>query len=238
METPHRTGGSAAEPPPLTESDASLLVRLIDGLTTAARQGESPDVEALAGEHPRLADELRSLWAMIWVTESLAHPRSQDGSSGDQTVQFPSTDSSADRSASSQGPVFFGDYQLFEELGQGGMGVVFRARELGRGRIVALKRLLRGAGQGPRMWSGSASRRWPPRISLIPISCRCSRWVSMRGSPSSRCNTSKGRPWRGGWPTARCRGSTQLGCWFRSAGRSIPLTTAESSTGTSSHRTS
>ena len=72
METPHRTGGSAAEPPPLTESDASLLVGLIDGLTTAARQGESPDVEALAGEHPRLADELRSLWAMIWVTESLA----------------------------------------------------------------------------------------------------------------------------------------------------------------------
>ena len=145
METPHRTGGSAAEPPPLTESDASLLVRLIDGLTTAARQGESPDVEALAGEHPRLADELRSLWAMIWVTESLAHAEKPGRSSGDQTVQFPSTDSSADRSSSSQGPVFFGDYQLFEELGQGGMGVVFRARELGRGRIVALKRLLRGA---------------------------------------------------------------------------------------------
>ena len=72
METPHRTGGSAAEPPPLTESDASLLVGLIDGLTAAARQGESLDVEALASEHPRLADELRSLWAMIWVTESLA----------------------------------------------------------------------------------------------------------------------------------------------------------------------
>lgn len=146
METPHRTGGSAAEPPPLTESDESLLVGLIDGLTAAARQGESLDVEALAGEHPRLADELRSLWAMIWVTESLARPEKPGRLSGDQPVQVPPTDSPADRSASSQGPVFFGDYQLFEELGQGGMGVVFRARELGRGRIVALKRLLRGAG--------------------------------------------------------------------------------------------
>lgn len=146
METPHRTGGSAAEPPPLTESDASLLVGLIDGLTAAARQGESLDVEALAGEHPRLADELRSLWATIWVTESLARPKKPGRLSGDQPIQVPPTDSSADRSAASQGPVFFGDYQLFEELGQGGMGVVFRARELGRGRIVALKRLLRGAG--------------------------------------------------------------------------------------------
>ena len=89
METPHRTEGSAAEPPPLTDSDASLLVGLIDGLTTAARQGESPDVEALAGEHPRLADELRSLWAMIWVTESLAAPRSQDGRRGIRRSSFP-----------------------------------------------------------------------------------------------------------------------------------------------------
>ena len=89
METPHRTGGSAAEPPPLTESDESLLVGLIDGLTAAARQGESLDVEALAGEHPRLAGELRSLWATIWVTESLARPRSRDGSQGISQSRFP-----------------------------------------------------------------------------------------------------------------------------------------------------
>src|SRR5271165_5275294 len=146
METPHRTAGSAAEPPPLTESDESRLVRLIDGLTAAARERHYPDLEALAREHPHLAEELRSLWATIWITESLARAEKPGRSAGDETVQVPSTESPADRAISSQEPVFFGAYQLFEELGQGGMGVVFRARELGRGRIVALKRLLRGAG--------------------------------------------------------------------------------------------
>jgi serine/threonine-protein kinase len=130
----------------LTESDASLLIGLIDELTAAARQGENPNVQTLAAEYPALAEELHSLWATIWVTESLARAEGQVPLSGEETVQLPSADSSADRFSSSQGPVFFGVYQLLEELGQGGMGVVFRARELGRGRIVALKRLLHGAG--------------------------------------------------------------------------------------------
>lgn len=41
-------------------------------------------------------------------------------------------------------------YELFDELGRGGMGVVYRARHLGTGRYVALKLIRDGALAGPR----------------------------------------------------------------------------------------
>jgi serine/threonine-protein kinase len=70
-------------------------------------------------------------------------------------------------------PAFFGDFELIEEVGRGGMGVVWKARQRDLGRIVALKLLSAGPFSTPefrerfRREAATASRLQHPGIVTV-----------------------------------------------------------------------
>ncbi len=87
--------------------------------------GIPPDVDKLAAEHPELADELRgyigSLQTLHQMTAGLRAP----GRSCVSAAAAPSRR--------------LGDFEIFREIGRGGMGIVYEARQLSLNRQVALK---------------------------------------------------------------------------------------------------
>ncbi|HVX15801.1 MAG TPA: serine/threonine-protein kinase [Pirellulales bacterium] len=113
------------------------LARLLQHMTDELRAGRHVDVTALGRQHPDLSDELRELWAAVQVAEGVAVGLSQDANAEIEYVR-PSGPSAAEL------PRDFGDFELLEELGRGGMGVVYKARQHSLGRIVAVKMILRG----------------------------------------------------------------------------------------------
>jgi eukaryotic-like serine/threonine-protein kinase len=128
--------GPAIDP---AEERDRRLVESLGRLTDELRSGREPDIDSEAKLHPDLADELRELWAAAIIADELA----RSSSSSDETGDWPSRGvEPADLGPSGHR---LGKYELLEELGRGGMGVVHRALDLETGKVVALKRLLHGS---------------------------------------------------------------------------------------------
>ncbi len=121
------------------------MLRLLDELTAQTRAGAAPDFESIGRRHPNLVDEVRVLWATAMVAEDFATLSQVLDSSPPQTVERLSSASSAPPNPRLEPHQRVGDYEILDEIGRGGMGVVFRARQISLGRIVALKMILRGA---------------------------------------------------------------------------------------------
>ncbi|CAN5569786.1 serine/threonine-protein kinase [soil metagenome] len=110
----------------MTDPD-ELLATLLTDLSNRMRRGEVADIEAVASQHPHLAKELRQLWAVAQYAE-LARKPAAVTPRGTITESTPAPL-----------PRDFGEFELLKELGRGGMGVVYQARQKSLGRVVAIK---------------------------------------------------------------------------------------------------
>jgi tRNA A-37 threonylcarbamoyl transferase component Bud32 len=114
-------------------------------LVEQSRQGETPDVDALARDHPDVAVELRELWAVAGMADAFAFPEVADPNEPTRLPLVPGSGSDPGLAHHLAIAGEFGGYELLEKIGEGGMGVVYKARQKGLGRIVALKMIQRGA---------------------------------------------------------------------------------------------
>lgn len=111
------------------------LATLVSELTDRIQKGEHVDIRQICAENPDLASDLMSLWGTVLVTEAVG---SDEASALDRGL--PKSDSGVWQMAL---PCIFGDYELLEEVGRGGMGIVYRATQISLNREVAVKMILR-----------------------------------------------------------------------------------------------
>ncbi len=143
------------------------LDHVISQCLAAIRAGIPPDREALLARYPALANHLRTFFAAQDAQTLGEAPDAPTPSVSDQESERPPGEAATlggapaaafastipagqSPTADNSGPApaadgeHFGDYLLLEPIARGGMGVVFKARQVSLNRIVALKMILVG----------------------------------------------------------------------------------------------
>jgi WD40 repeat protein/tRNA A-37 threonylcarbamoyl transferase component Bud32 len=111
-----------------------LLEEVLGEYMERLDRGEAVDQEHLLARHPELAEELRSYFAASEEVERLG----RQAGGGSLTEPFPPA--AAEEALLADGTVGrVGDYELLGQIGEGGMGVIYKARQVSLQRLVALK---------------------------------------------------------------------------------------------------
>jgi eukaryotic-like serine/threonine-protein kinase len=120
---------------PLTPR-ASGLDEVLAEFVAAEEQGQSPDRQGLLSRYPQFAADLREFFVNRDEMQRLAAPlrdAPEQGAAEGQRSGHPLLKIR-----------YFGDYELLEEIAVGGMGVVYKARQVSLNRVVAVKMILKG----------------------------------------------------------------------------------------------
>jgi serine/threonine-protein kinase len=109
------------------------LANLLSAYTDRAIAGEELDLEEAIKAHPRFESDLRELWGVMVAAQAAGHHQ-RNALSGEDEFEF----------AGLELPFELGDYILEEEIGRGGMGIVYEATCKSNGGKVAVKMILKG----------------------------------------------------------------------------------------------
>jgi hypothetical protein len=121
---------------------------ILEAYRAAADAGRAPDRQELLRRHPEFAADLSAFFAVEdqirQVGRALPPPPSAQPSTLTESGPRPSERPPTTNSPPANKIHYFGDYELLEEIAPGGMGVVYKARQIGLNRPVALKMILSG----------------------------------------------------------------------------------------------
>ena len=112
------------------------LANLITDIGDRIAGGEEVQLEKIYQAHPEYADDIRELMGTLMVTQAAGSKSSEENFD-------------EGKFASLELPYEMEKYVLEEELGRGGMGIVYRAYRKSDGQPVAIKMLLRGEFASP-----------------------------------------------------------------------------------------
>ena len=154
-DAPEDVGNAVGSPDllPLDELE-SQLIEILDQYVSAVHRNDAAQQKQLLADHPGLRDFVESIETLDRMTPDLefasslleALPQFAAADStfdpGAETIVQEGRDNAGSKSESEQSRRAFGRYELLEELGRGGMGVAFRARQTDLNRIVAIKMIL------------------------------------------------------------------------------------------------
>ena len=132
------------ETPPNPSDREQRLQVVLAGSMQAVEAGQTPDRAELLARHPDLADELASFFANREEFAQLAGLGANHAPPASEAATVGANGPTDAVPVVGEKLRYFGDYEILDEIARGGMGVVFKARQVSLNRVVALKMILAG----------------------------------------------------------------------------------------------